>query len=133
MAINNPYQTYKQNSVTQATPAELTLMLYNGALKFIKQAKVGIQENNIEQKNLYIQKTQAILQELMVTLNTDVEISKNMMRMYDYMLSQLIQANIQNDVKLLDEVEGFFVEFRDTWKEMIQQSRQKGLKQGNHA
>lgn len=124
MAINNPYKTYKENSVTQASPAELTLMLYNGALKFIKLAKKGIKENSIEDKNLNIQKTQAIIQELMVTLNTDVSLSKDLMRMYDYMQSQLIQANIKNDIGLLEEVEGFFVQFRDTWKEMIQQSRQ---------
>ena len=68
MAMNNPYKTYKQNSVTQASPAELTLMLYNGALKFIKLAKKGIQENNIQLKNENIQKTQNIIQEFMVTL-----------------------------------------------------------------
>lgn len=133
MAINNPYKTYKENSVTQASPAELTLMLYNGALKFIKLAKKGILEENIEEKNLYIQKTQAIIQELMVTLNTDVALSQDMMRMYDYMQNQLVQANIKNDLSLLEEVEGFFVDFRDTWKEMIQQSRQNSQVAGGQA
>ncbi|KAF0825134.1 flagellar export chaperone FliS [Cytobacillus firmus] len=129
MAIPNPYKTYKENTVTQASPAELTLMLYNGALKFIKLAKQGIEEQNIELKNTNIQKTQSIIQELMVTLNTDVEISNNLMRMYDFMFRQLVEANVKNDAKLLDEVEGFLVEFRDTWKEMIQQSR-KGVQNG---
>lgn len=129
MAIPNPYKTYKENTVTQASPAELTLMLYNGALKFIKLAKQGIEEQNIELKNTNIQKTQSIIQELMVTLNTDVEISNNLMRMYDFMFRQLVEANVKNDAKLLDEVEGFLVEFRDTWKEMIQQSR-KGVQSG---
>lgn len=129
MAIPNPYKTYKENTVTQASPAELTLMLYNGALKFIKLAKQGIEEQNIELKNTNIQKTQSIIQELMVTLNTDVEVSNNLMRMYDFMFRQLVEANVKNDAKLLDEVEGFLVEFRDTWKEMIQQSR-KGVQSG---
>ncbi|EWG11506.1 flagellar export chaperone FliS [Cytobacillus firmus] len=129
MAIPNPYKKYKENTVTQASPAELTLMLYNGALKFIKLAKQGIEEQNIELKNTNIQKTQSIIQELMVTLNTDVEISNNLMRMYDFMFRQLVEANVKNDAKLLDEVEGFLVEFRDTWKEMIQQSR-KGVQSG---
>ena len=115
MAMNNAYATYKQNSVTQSSPAELTLMLYNGALKFLKLAKKGIQENNISLKNENIQKTQNIIQELMVTLNMDMEVSHNMMRMYDYMMRQLIQANVKNDLQLLDEVEGYLVEFRDTW------------------
>ncbi|GLB60182.1 flagellar export chaperone FliS [Cytobacillus sp. NCCP-133] len=129
MAIPNPYKTYKENTVTQASPAELTLMLYNGALKFIKLAKQGIEEQNMEMKNTNIQKTQSIVQELMITLNTDIELSNNLMRMYDYMFRQLVEANVKNDVKLLVEVEGFLVEFRDAWKEMIQQSR-KGVQNG---
>ena len=133
MAMNNAYATYKQNSVTQSSPAELTLMLYNGALKFVKLAKKGIQENNIQLKNENIQKTQNIIQELMVTLNMDIEVSQNMMRMYDYMMRQLIQANVKNDLQLLDEVEGFLVEFRDTWKEVIQQTRQQKFQQGGQA
>lgn len=128
--MNNAYKTYKQNSVTQASPAELTLMLYNGALKFIKLAKKGIQENNIQLKNENIQKTQNIIQELMVTLNTDIELSNNLMRMYDYLMRQLIQANVKNDLKILEEVEGFVTEFRDTWKEMTQQNRQTNYQQG---
>lgn len=131
--MNNAYATYKQNSVTQSSPAELTLMLYNGALKFLKLAKKGIQENNIPLKNENIQKTQNIIQELMVTLNMDMEVSHNMMRMYDYMMRQLIQANVKNDLQLLDEVEGYLVEFRDTWKEVIQQTRQKNFQQGGQA
>ena len=131
--MNNAYATYKQNSVTQSSPAELTLMLYNGALKFLKLAKKGIQENNISLKNENIQKTQNIIQELMVTLNMDMEVSHNMMRMYDYMMRQLIQANVKNDLQLLDEVEGYLVEFRDTWKEVIQQTRQKNFQQGGQA
>lgn len=133
MAMNNAYATYKQNSVTQSSPAELTLMLYNGALKFVKLARKGIQENNISLKNENIQKTQNIIQELMVTLNMDIEVSHNIMRMYDYMMRQLIQANVKNDLQLLEEVEGYLVEFRDTWKEVIQQTRQKNFQQGGQA
>jgi len=123
MAMNNPYQTYQQNSVTTASPGELTLMLYNGCLKFIKQAKVAIQEKEIEEKNTNIIKAQNIIRELMVTLNMDYEISKQMMPLYDYLLHQLIQANLKNDTAILDEVEGFVVEFRDTWKQVIQTNR----------
>ena len=69
----------------------------------------------------------------MVTLNMDMEVSHNMMRMYDYMMRQLIQANVKNELQLLDEVEGYLVEFRDTWKEVIQQTRQKNFQQGGQA
>ncbi|USK38610.1 flagellar export chaperone FliS [Cytobacillus firmus] len=130
MAVSNPYQSYQQNSVNTASPGELTLMLYNGCLKFIHQAKKAIEEKNIEMKNTNIQKAQSIVQELMVTLNMDIEISKNMMSLYDFMNRRLMEANIKNDASILAEVEGLVTEFRDTWKEVIQVNRQKQFSQG---
>ncbi|MBG9586617.1 flagellar export chaperone FliS [Cytobacillus firmus] len=130
MAVSNPYQSYQQNSVNTASPGELTLMLYNGCLKFIHQAKKAIMDNNIEAKNTNIQKAQNIIQELMVTLNMDIEVSQNMMSLYDYMNRRLMEANIKNDTGILDEVEGLVTEFRDTWKEAIQVNRQKQFSQG---
>ncbi|EFV78514.1 MULTISPECIES: flagellar export chaperone FliS [Cytobacillus] len=130
MAVSNPYQSYQQNSVNTASPGELTLMLYNGCLKFIHQAKKAIMDNNIEAKNTNIQKAQNIIQELMVTLNMDVEVSQNMMSLYDYMNRRLIEANVKSETGILDEVEGLVTEFRDTWKEVIQVNRQKQFSQG---
>ncbi|MGD6903061.1 flagellar export chaperone FliS [Bacillus infantis] len=129
MATKNPYQSYQQNSVTTASPGELTLMLYNGCLKFILQAKKAIAGKNIEAKNTNIQKAQNIIRELMVTLNMDQEVSQNMMSLYDYMNRQLIEANLKSDTAILDEVEGLVTEFRDTWKEVIQVNRQKQFSQ----
>jgi flagellar secretion chaperone FliS len=129
MATKNPYQSYQQNSVTTASPGELTLMLYNGCLKFILQAKKAIADQNIEAKNTNIQKAQNIIRELMVTLNMDQEVSQNMMSLYDYMNRQMIEANLKSDIAILDEVEGLVTEFRDTWKEVIQVNRQKQFSQ----
>jgi flagellar secretion chaperone FliS len=125
MAINNPYAAYQNNSVNTASPGELTLMLYNGSLKFIHIAKKAIEEKNIELKNTNIQKTQAIVNELMVTLNTDLEVSQNLMSLYDYINRRLTEANIKNDLAILEEVEGLITDFRDTWKQVIQLNRQK--------
>jgi len=132
MAINNPYQSYQQNSVNTASPGELTLMLYNGCIKFIHLAKKAIGNQNIEAKNTNIQKAQNIIQELMVTLNMDVQVSKNMMSLYDFMNRRLIEANIKNDASILDEVEELVTEFRDTWKEVIKLNRQKQYAGGGH-
>jgi flagellar protein FliS len=129
MSVKNPYQSYQQNSVLTASPGELTLMLYNGCLKFIHIAKIGMSEKNYEKKNTYILKAQDIIRELMVTLNEEMEISKQLMPLYDYLYRRLIQANIKNDPAILDEVEGFVTEFRDTWKQVIQINRQKKLAQ----
>jgi len=130
MSLTNPYQTYQQNSVTTASPGELTLMLYNGCLKFIKQAREGMLAKHIEEKNTNLLKAQNIIRELMVTLNMDYEISQQMFAMYDYILNRLIEANIQNSVAYLDEVEGLVTEFRDTWKQVIQTNRRIQYGQG---
>lgn len=130
MAVNNPYQSYQQNSVTTASPGELTLMLYNGCIKFIRLAKKAIIEKNIEEKNTNLIKAQKIIQELMVTLNMDVPVSKNLMSLYDYLNRRLIEANLKNDPAILDEVEEFVADFRDTWKEVIQLNRQKQYAEG---
>lgn len=121
----DPYQTYQNNAVNTASPGDLTLMLYNGCLKFIKQAKIAIENKDVETKHINLVKAQNIITELMVTLNTDYEVGKNMMQMYDYMKRRLIEANTKSDIEILNEVEGYVVEFRDTWKEVIRISRQQ--------
>lgn len=115
----NPHELYQTNSITTATPGELTFMLYNGCIKFIRLAKISIEQNNVQDKNVNIQKAQKIVQEFMVTLNMDYAVSKDMMSLYDYMYRRLIEANVKNDVAILDEVEGLVIEFRDTWKQVM--------------
>lgn len=132
MAANLTAQNaYKQNSVTTASPGELTLMLYNGCLKFLNKAKHAIQEKNVEEKNTNLIKAQAIISELMATLNMDIEVSKNMLALYEYINHRLVEANIKNDVAIIEEVEGLVTEFRDTWKEVIRINRQQQFGQGN--
>lgn len=116
---------YKQNAMKTASPGELTLMLYNGCLKFIKQTRLAIEENDLEKRNVNSTKAQNIIRELMVTLKTDHEVGQNMMRMYDFILNRLIEANVKNDAKALTEAEELVVEFRDTWKEVIQLDRKQ--------
>ncbi|SFA48416.1 flagellar protein FliS [Anoxybacillus pushchinoensis] len=129
----NPYQSYQTNAVQTASPGELTLMLYNGCLKFIAQAKKAIEEKNIEARNTNLLKAQKIIQELMVTLNMEYEVAKSMMTMYDYMYRRLVEANIKSDITILEEVEGYVKEFRDTWKQVIQINRQRQYAQGGQA
>ncbi|SOB91409.1 flagellar protein FliS [Ureibacillus xyleni] len=124
-AQNSVLNAYKQNSVTTASPGELTLMLYNGCLKFLSKAKKAIEEKNIQEKNTNIQKAQAIIHELMSTLNMDYEISKQMLPLYEYMNRRLVEANIKNDIAIIDEVMELTTEFRDTWKQVIQITRQQ--------
>src|SRR3954447_22676689 len=125
MAINNPYKSYQQNSVNTASPGELTLMLYNGCIKFIKLAKKAISDKNVEEKNTNLIKAQNIIHEFMVTLNMDVKVSSELMVMYDYINRRLVEANVNGDPAILEEVEGFVIELRDTWKQVIQMNRKQ--------
>ncbi|WP_440896331.1 flagellar export chaperone FliS [Amphibacillus sp. Q70] len=131
--VQQHYQAYKNNSVNTASPGELTLMLYNGCLKFIKYGKKGIEDQNMELKNTNIQKAQNIINELMVTLDQGSTIAKDMMPLYDYINHLLIDANIKNDLDILMEAYRLVEEFRDTWKEVLKQTRTREYKQGVQA
>lgn len=133
MALSNPYQSYQQNSVNTASPGDLTLMLYNGCLKFITLGKKAMETGNIQEKNNNLLKAQNIIHELMVTLNMDVAISKDLLALYDYLNRQLVEANLKNDSAILDEVTEFVTDFRNTWKEAIQLNRQKQFTQSGQA
>ena len=124
-AQSSAHNAYKQNSVTTASPGELTLMLYNGCLKFLTLAKKAMLDKDIQTKNTNLQKAQAIITELMVTLDMNIPISKESQPLYDYMNRRLIEANIKNDPAMIDEVAGLMTEFRDTWKEVIRLNRQQ--------
>lgn len=126
-------QAYQNNSVETASPGELTLMLYNGCIKFIKAGRKAMENKEIEKKNTNIQKAQNIIQELMVTMNQEYAISQEILPLYDYMNRRLIEANTKNDMEILDEVQALAVEFRDTWKQVILQTRKAQQVQGGSA
>lgn len=133
MAKNNPYQVYKENAVNTASQGELSVMLYNGCLKFIKLAKKDIADGDLTAKNTHLIRAQDIIREIMVTSNMDSKVSNDLMRLYDYLYRQLIEANIHNNVAILEEVEGFVIELRDLWKEMIQLNRKQQFAESGQA
>lgn len=122
--VANPYAAYQNNAVTTANPQELTLMLYDGALKFMRLAKLAIEQGNPDLKNTNIQKTQSIFQELRLALNKNIGISANLDSLYEYMWRRLVDANVKNDTTILDEVLDFTTELRDTWKEAMKLAKQ---------
>lgn len=115
----NAYALYQQNEVLTASRGKLLLMLYDGAIKFLRFSKVAIDEANIENTNKYLCKVQDIISELMVSLDMKYEISKSLYALYDYMKYRLIQANIKKDKAMVDEVLGMLVELRETWEKAM--------------
>lgn len=123
MALLNPYQQYQQQSVMTATPGELTLMLYNGCIRFLKQAEQAIDQKNVQDANTNIIKAQKILTELMSTLDMDYDISKGLMPIYRFMYEQLVQANIKKDTKIINDVVDLVTGFRDTWAQAVKEAK----------
>lgn len=130
MSVNKAYKTYQNNSVNTASGGELTLMLYNGCMKFIKQAIKDVDAKNYESKNINIQKAQNIIRELLITLDPQVELSKQFQPLYEYMLTQLMTANMENDSEKLAEVLELVTSFRDTWKQVLITHRKQQFSQG---
>jgi flagellar protein FliS len=122
MAVFNPYQQYKQNSVTSANPGQLTLMLYDGAIKFIKKAVIGIEKKDIEGANIAIIRAQDIILYLNDTLNPQYEISKSLSSLYDYIYRRLIEANINKSAPVLEEAVSMVEELRDTWMSVLKKN-----------
>jgi flagellar protein FliS len=125
MAINNPYQQYQQQSVMTASPGELLVMLYNGCIRFIKQAIECINNKDLEGAHKAIIRAQDIILEFMTTLDMKYEVSHNLMALYDYLHRRLVEANTRKDVAALEEVLGFVTELRDTWAEAVKITRKQ--------
>ena len=123
MAVNNPYDKYKQNSVFTATKEELTLMLYEGALKFANQGITAIEEKDYAKANDLIIKVENIIREFQITLNQDVEVSKQLSPLYDYIYNLLVDGNMKKDVAKLSEARDLIREFRNMWKEAMRLAR----------
>ena len=126
MALNNPYQQYQQNSVMTARPEELTLMLYNGAIKFLKLAKNYIEVKDIEKIHTNIVKAEDIITELMSSLDMQYDISHNLYALYDFMYNWLMQANIHKfdgGAEKIDDVIKLLEDLRDTWVEAMKTAK----------
>ena len=128
---NNPYQSYNNAQVMTATPGELTLLLYNGAIRFMKLALQAMEDKKVEQSHKNLIKTQDIIYELMSTLKMEYEISANLMALYEFMNSQLVQANVKKETKPVQDVLDLMTDLRDTWVEAIKRARLEGA--GAHA
>lgn len=123
MALNNAYQAYNNSKILTASPAELTLMLYEGAIKFCNIAIMGVDEKNIEKAHNNIMKVENIITEFQATLDDKYEISKDFNNVYNYLQERLREANLKKDKEILEEVLTHLRTMRDTWKEVMRLSK----------
>ncbi|MGQ9556364.1 MAG: flagellar export chaperone FliS [Desulfurispora sp.] len=120
MSLPNPYQQYRQNAISSAAPGELTLMLYNGAIKFLYQAREALETRNVSGAHEALVRAQEIVQYLHDTLDMQYEISGNLAALYDFMLRRLCQANIKKETSPVEEVLPLLEDLRDTWGRALQ-------------
>lgn len=113
--IKSPYEKYRQSSVQTSTPAQLLLMMYDGAIRFVKMGVEGIKEQDFQKANTFLNKTQSIVNELIVTLDYSFDVSKSLSSLYEYINYLLIQANIKKEAAPAEEALGYLVELRQTW------------------
>ena len=119
VTTGNPYAQYNQNKILTASPAELTLMLYDGAIKFCNIAIMGVEQNDISKAHTNIMKVQKIIEEFQITLNFKYEIANDFNNVYNYLMRRLREANMAKDKAILEEVLEHLHTMRDTWKEVM--------------
>ncbi|MDT3428006.1 flagellar protein FliS [Paenibacillus forsythiae] len=120
----SPYDKYKEAQTQTANSSKLLLMLYDGAIRFLKLGIEGIEQGNIEKANNNLIKTQAIINELVASLNLEYPIAHNLAQIYEYMIYQLIQANIKKDKQCAEEVLTHLIDMKEAW---IEASRVSGM------
>lgn len=123
MAVNNAYAQYNNNKVLTASPAELTLLLYEGAIKFCNIAMMGLEEKNIQKTHDNIKKAQAIIEELQATLNHSYKVAEDFDNVYRYIYDLLVQANVHKDKEILEHALNEIRGMRDTWKEVMKKGK----------
>lgn len=126
MALPNAYAQYNNNKVLTASPAELTLMLYDGMIKFCNIAEAAIEQKDVQKAHTNIMKVQHIIDYLRQTLDMKYEVAQDFERIYEYLSGRLIEANMKKDIVILKEVNEHIHSVRDTWKEVMQMNRAKG-------
>lgn len=123
MAYNNAAKAYGNNRINTASQAELTLMLYEGAVKFCNIAVIALEKRDYETVNINIQKCRNIVVELKTTLNHKYPIADDFEKLYDYIFALLVEANMKKDMEMLERAQAELRDIRDIWKQIMGQTK----------
>lgn len=121
----NAAEAYRRQQILNAPPEQLTLMLYNGCLKFIDEGTAAVSEKRFEDANTSLQKAQRIISEFRMTLNMDYEISHQLLPLYNYIYDRLVEGNIKSDVEILNGAREIVSELRDAWVGAMKKAREE--------
>lgn len=125
MAIQNGYNNYAKERILNASPAQLTLMLYDGAIKFCNIAIAAIEKGDVMKAHNNIMKVEKIIGEFRATLDFKYPVAKDFDKVYQYIMDRLIEANIKKDQDILEEVLTHLRTMRETWDEVMKHGKQQ--------
>jgi len=123
--INAAAEAYKRQQVMTATPEALTLMLYNGSLRFMTEGIEALEKKDYEQANTSLQKAQKIITEFRVTLKMEYDISKQLLPLYNYVYDCLVEGNLKSNPSKIEEAKGIITELRDAWAQAMKEARKE--------
>ncbi len=123
----NPYAKYQNSKILTASPAELTLMLYDGAIKFGNIAIAAMQEKDIQKAHLNVVKVERIINEFRSSLDRKYPVAQDFDNIYVYLLQRLFQANVKKDPEIMEEIVEHLRTLRETWVEVMKKSKGAGV------
>lgn len=121
--VTNAAMAYGSRKIETASPAELTLMLYDGAIKFCNIAMGAIEKKDYKKANVNIQKARNIIVELKTTLDHKYPIADDFDIIYDYIFHKLVEANVKKDTEILEEALSQIRDMRNAWKEIMSKAK----------
>lgn len=117
--IGNPYAKYQDSKILTASPAELTLMLYEGIIKFTNIGITAIENREFQKANTNIMKAERIVDHLSATLNDKYPVANDFRNVYSCIMQALISGNMRKDVAELERALEYSRMMRDTWKDVM--------------
>lgn len=126
MALNQAYAKYNNDKIMTASPGELTLLLYNGAVKFCNVAIAAMESGDMEKVHVNIKKVEDIIVELQSTLNRKYPVAQDFDNIYKYIYELLVEANIKKDITILERALAEIRDMRETWKEVMAKTKNTG-------
>lgn len=123
MNAMNPYlKQYKKNQIETATPEQILILLYDGAIQYLNRAKVALENEDNEQFHSNILGCEKIIMEFMNTLNMEIggSLAENLYSLYDYLYKTLIKTGLNRKVEGIDEVLKHLTGLRETWQKAIE-------------
>ena len=126
-AAQKARDVYRANQIQTASREQLLLLTYDIGIRSCAMALDALENKDTEGTNQHLQKAQAVIRELMITLNVEQggEVAQSLMSLYDYLYYQLVEANVHKNPEPVIQVKQMLEELRQTWVEAIDKLRQE--------